>query len=70
MFKKISQMESKHQTFFAIIIAFAVISFWRGIWGLMDIYLLPKNHELSLWSSLILGIAILTATHYATKELM
>jgi hypothetical protein len=70
MFDRISQMESKHQTFFAIVIAFAVVSFWRGIWGLMDIYLLPKNYELSLWASVILGLLILTATHYATKELM
>ena len=70
MFKKISQMKSKHQILFAILIAFAVVSFWRGIWGLMDEYLFPDNYQLSLWISLVLGIVILIITNYATKELM
>ncbi len=70
MFKKISKMKFHHQSLFAIIIAFAVISFWRGVWGLMDEYLFPENYKLSLWISLISGIVILIATHYATKELM
>lgn len=70
MFRKISQMKSKHQTIFAVVIAFAVISFWRGVWGLMDEYLFPDNYQLSLWASLVLGLAILVATHYVTKELM
>lgn len=63
-------MKLKHQTIFAVVIAFAVIAFWRGIWGLMDLYLFPNNYELSLWFSLILGLAVLMATHYVTKELM
>ena len=70
MFKKIFEMESRHQILFSVIIAFAVISFWRGAWGLMDQYLFPDNYNLSLWFSVILGLAILTATHYVTKELM
>jgi len=70
MFTRLSKMKSHHQTFFAIIIGFAVIAFWRGIWGLLDIYLFPDNIELSLWASIFLGIAILLGTHYATKELL
>jgi hypothetical protein len=70
MFKKISQMKLKHQTVFAVVIAFAVISFWRGIWGLMDLYLFPDNYQLSLWASVVLGIVILVATHYVAKGLM
>ncbi|MCK4968763.1 MAG: hypothetical protein KAS12_06940, partial [Candidatus Aenigmarchaeota archaeon] len=50
--------------------AFAVISFWRGVWGLMDEYLFPENYKLSLWVSLFLGMFILIITNYATKELM
>ncbi len=70
MFKKISQMKSRHQLAFAILIAFAVVSFWRGVWGLLDEYLLPNNYQLSLWISVVLGIVILIVTHYVTKELM
>jgi len=70
MFDKLSRMKFRHQSIFAILIAFAVISFWRGIWGLMDEYLFPDNYQLSLWVSLFLGLGILISTHYATKELM
>jgi len=58
------------QIAFAILIAFAVVSFWRGVWGLMDEFLFPNNYVLSLWSSVIIGILILLITHHATKELM
>jgi len=70
MFKKISKMKTHHQIFFALLIGFAVISFWRGVWGLMDEYLLPNNYRASLLVSLLLGVVILSFTHYATKELM
>jgi hypothetical protein len=60
----------RNNTTFAILIAFAVIAFWRGIWGLMDIYLFPENYPLSLWVSVAIGLLILVITHYTTKELM
>ncbi len=36
----------------------------------MDEYLFPENYNLSLWVSVIIGVAILIITNYATKELM
>ena len=36
----------------------------------MDQHLFPENYVLSLWISVILGLAILIGTGYATKELM
>ncbi len=70
MFKKISKMKSKHQTAFALIIAFAVISFWRGIWGLMDEFLFPNSPPLSFLVSFLLGFSILILTDYTVRELM
>lgn len=70
MFEKFKKMKTHHQIIFAVIISFAVISFWRGVWGLMDEYLFPGNYKLSLWISVVLGIVILYLTHYTTKELM
>ncbi len=70
MFRKISRMKTEHQILFAVIIGFAVVSFWRGIWGLMDEYLFPENYELSLWASVFIGLAILLLTNYITKELI
>ncbi|MDP3765499.1 MAG: hypothetical protein Q8R04_03220 [Nanoarchaeota archaeon] len=68
MFKRISRMKSKHQIIFAILIAFAVVSFWRGILGLMDVYLFPQYYRLSLLISLFIGVSILLITNYAVKE--
>lgn len=63
-------MEIHHQIILSIIIGFAVVSFWRGVWGLQDVYLFPNNYQLSLWISVIVGTIILIATHYISRELM
>lgn len=63
-------MKAHHQTMFAIVIAFAVVAFWRGTWGIMDVYFFPNSAELSMWGSFFLGLAILIGTHYVAKELM
>ncbi|MFA4953015.1 MAG: hypothetical protein WC584_02225 [Candidatus Pacearchaeota archaeon] len=55
---------------YTILVAFAIVSFWRGVWGLMDIYLFPKNHPLSLVVSLIVGISILYFTNHLIKHLI
>lgn len=70
MTKNLSKMKDEHKIIFAVLIAFAVVSFWRGVWGLLDIYLLPENQELSFWISGFMGLSILVFTHYATKELI
>ena len=66
----LKQFKSEHNVFFVILIAFAVISFWRGVWGLMDEYLFPTNYQLSLWSSVIIAVVILYATKHLAKELI
>jgi len=71
MLERFQKIKSKHsKILFAVVIGFAVISFWRGVWGLMDIYLFPDNYALSLWISVIAGILVLVITDYATKELL
>lgn len=52
----------------ALIIAFAIVSFWRGVWGLMDIYLFPNNYILSLWISLLLGVLLLFWTENLIRQ--
>ncbi|MCH8328980.1 MAG: hypothetical protein IIB81_01145 [Nanoarchaeota archaeon] len=69
MYKKFKEMGSFKRILFALLIGFAVVAFWRGVWGLLDIYLLPNNLELSLWVSLVISVVILIVTHYTVKEL-
>ena len=70
MLKYFKKLKVHHQTILAIILAFAVISFWRGVWGLLDELLFPNNYILSLSLSIIIGLVILVATHYTARELM
>jgi len=42
-----------------IIAVVAIVMMWRGIWNLLDLYLLPKNPKLSNWISLLLGLALI-----------
>jgi uncharacterized membrane protein HdeD (DUF308 family) len=38
-----------------IIAVISVVAMWRGLWGLMDIYLWPDNRKRSNWASFIIG---------------
>ncbi|MBT5023393.1 hypothetical protein HOK51_10895 [Candidatus Woesearchaeota archaeon] len=70
MWKKLSELKSHHQIIWAIIIGFAVVNFWRGIWGLMDVYFVPNDLTLSYLLSTFIGVIILIGSGYAIKELM
>ncbi len=70
MIERLKKMKREHQVIFAVVVGFAVISFWRGVWGLLNLYLFPGNVELSFWSSIVMGLGVLVVTHYATKELV
>ncbi len=56
--------------FLAMIVGTAVISVWRGIWNLLDLYLYPNDIVLSSILSIVIGLIILVFTHQTTKELM
>jgi len=58
------------RTIYTIIIAFAIVCFWRGIWGLMDEYLFPNNFVLSHSISIFIGILILLLTKNLIKHLV
>lgn len=64
------QKRSLKDIFYTILIAFAIISFWRGVWGLTDLYLFPNNYTLSLTISLLTGIIILYSTKNLIKNLL
>jgi len=51
-----------------IIATIAIVGFWRGFWGLMDIYLFPQNKILSLTSSIILGLIIVISIAFYKRE--
>lgn len=52
----------KHPLFRILLIGLAVVLFWRGAWGIMDLYIFPGNLTASYVVSLVLGLVILAAT--------
>ena len=56
--------------FYTIVIAFAIISFWRGVWGLTDLYLFPSHKVWSFLISVLVGVAILYYTENLIKRLV
>ena len=63
--KKKRREPFKH-IFSILLIAFAIVSFWRGVWQLSDTFLLPNNPLISNLISLGVGVVIL----YFTKHLI
>jgi len=55
---------------YTLMIGFAIIAFWRGVWGLMDLYFFPNNPVWSFSSSILLGIIILYSTKNLIKRLI
>jgi len=69
MLEKIFEKTSLTDVLIIIITSLAIVSFWRGVWGLMDIYLFPENPILSLFISIIIGMTILfTIAFYKNKK--
>lgn len=52
---KIMQFKQDHPTANVIIVVVAIIAFWRGIWGLLDVVLFPNSPMISYLSSIELA---------------
>jgi len=61
------KLKFRHKVIFTVLVAFGVISFWRGVWGLWD-YILPNNYFLSLVLSILVGLEILLVTNHLTSS--
>ena len=65
----LEKIKKHHRNWYSIIIGTGIVLYWRGVWGLMDIYLFP-NHELfSYVSSVILGLLLLLINDFRLKEI-
>ncbi|MBU1252349.1 MAG: hypothetical protein KJ905_02030 [Nanoarchaeota archaeon] len=53
-----------------LILGLAIIAFWRGVWGLMDLYLFPNNPVWSFSFSVLIGVIILYSTKNLIKRLI
>ncbi len=63
------KFKRKHKVFHILLVASAVIMFWRGVWGILDMYFFPGNPLASYVSSIVVAIAILYFDDFHLKEL-
>jgi len=54
----------------ALVVGLAIVSFWRGAWQLMDLYVFPGDYVLSNVVSLVVGFVVLVLTHRVVREFM
>jgi hypothetical protein len=47
----------------------AIIAFWRGLWGLMDLYVFPEEPTVSFLVTFLIGIVILYLNDFNLNEI-
>jgi hypothetical protein len=66
---KLEQLKARHPNANTIVIVFAIVMLWRGVWGLLDTYLFPGSPTLSYLVSIGLGAAILYLDNFRIDNL-
>lgn len=59
MFKNIRKFLARRKNLRIIIDVVAIIIIWRGIWGLLDLFIFPNNPFLSYLISTFFGFGLL-----------
>ncbi|HAR99705.1 MAG: hypothetical protein US57_C0003G0011 [Candidatus Moranbacteria bacterium GW2011_GWC2_37_73] len=62
--------KKKNPFLYHLISGIGLIIFWRGIWGIMDLYLFPGNPTLSHSFAITLGLVILYFNDFSISELI
>jgi hypothetical protein len=63
-------MKNTKSNFGLLVLAIGVVAIWRGVWGLMDLYLFPDNPTLSFIISIAVGLFILYFNDRKLNELV
>ena len=59
MFKNIRKFLNTRKNLRIIIDLLGIIIVWRGIWGLLDLFIFPGNQLLSYITSIVIGFILL-----------
>lgn len=65
----VARLKNEHPTLNAIVVIFAIIMLWRGVWELLNIYLFPGSPTFSNLLSIALGALILHFDDFSLKDL-
>jgi len=67
--KKYTKFKKKYKLIHVLLIATAIVMFWRGVWGLLDEYLLVDEPLASYALSILIAFVVLFADSYYLDEL-
>lgn len=65
----LAHLKDLHPAVNAIVVIFAIIMLWRGVWGLLDVYLFPGSPTFSYLLSISLGALVLYLDDFRLKDL-
>lgn len=66
---KLKELKQQHPNANAIVIVLGIIMLWRGVWGLLDIYLFPGSPTLSHLVAIALGVLLLYLDDFSMDNL-
>ncbi len=66
---RLQELKQLHPNANAIIIVLGIIMLWRGVWGLLDIYLFPGSPTLSHLVTIALGVLLLYLDDFSMENL-
>lgn len=66
---RLEQLKKSHPNANAIVIIFAIVMLWRGVWGLLDTYLFPGSPTFSYLVCIGLGAVILYLDNFSIDNL-
>ncbi len=56
---KIAELKARYPIANVVVVIIAIVMLWRGVWGLLDVYLFSGSPVLSYLTSLFLGGLVL-----------
>ena len=65
----VARLKSEHPTANAVVVIFAIIMVWRGVWELLNLYLFPGSPTFSNLLSIAMGALILHLDDFSLKDL-
>lgn len=65
----VERLKERHPNFYSIMIAVAFIMVWRGLKGLMDLYIFPEKPTLSFIFTTVIGLTLLFVNNFNLKEI-
>ena len=69
MTKQYKKFKKKHKVIHLLIVSTAIVMLWRGIWGLLDLYLFADNQTISYFVSVMVAFAILYLDNFHLKDI-